>query len=250
MSGLSLVGEGDSGRMAISARDVNREIDKSSLLNCCALACDYDGTLASDGIVSQTTIAALRRLKAASWRLLLVTGRELGELCQLFPQADMFERIIAENGALLYRPLTLDCRLLAEKPPEHFVEALRTRGVQPIRAGKVIVATREPQEAKVLEVIRELGLELQIIFNKGAVMILPTGVNKASGLAAALEELQLGASQVAAIGDAENDHALLHLCGFPAAVANAVPTLKEEAVWVSQSPNGRGVVELIEEILL
>jgi hydroxymethylpyrimidine pyrophosphatase-like HAD family hydrolase len=113
----------------------------------------------------------------------------------------------------------------------------------------VIVATREPQQTVVLEVIHSLGLELQVIFNKGAVMVLPAGVTKASGLQAALQELNLAPEQVAAVGDAENDHALLNLCGFPAAVANAVPALKERAAWVTQAPNGNGVIELVERLL-
>ena len=55
--------------------------------------------------------------------------------------------------------------------------------------------------------IRDLGLELDVIFNKGAVMILPAGVNKGTGLEAALKELQLSAHNVVGVGDAENDHA-------------------------------------------
>ena len=49
-------------------------------------------------------------------------------------------------------------------------------------SGRCIVATWEPHERHVLETIRDLGLELQVIFNKGAVMVLPSGINKATGL--------------------------------------------------------------------
>ena len=80
-----------------------------------------------------------------------------------------------------------------------------------------------------LEAIRDLGLELQVIFNKGAVMVLPAGVNKASGLKAALAELGLSPHNVVGVGDAENDHALLRPCECGVAVANAIPTLKQEA---------------------
>jgi hypothetical protein len=38
------------------------------------------------------------------------------------------------------------------------------------------------RETTVLETIRDLGLELQVIFHKGAVMVLPTGANKARRL--------------------------------------------------------------------
>ena len=63
-----------------------------------------------------------------------------------------------------------------------------------IEVGDVIVATWEPHETTVLQTIHDLGLELQIIFNKGAVMILPTGVNKATGLC--VQRSQSSASRI------------------------------------------------------
>src|SRR5213075_1974112 len=93
------------------------------------------------------------------------------------------------------------------------------------------------------------GLELQIIFNKGAVMVLPAGINKAAGMAAALADLGLSAANVVGVGDAENDHAFLQACGCSAAVANALPTVKEECDIVLENHHGAGVAELIELIL-
>jgi hypothetical protein len=139
--------------------------------------------------------------------------------------------------------------VLAERPPEAFVAALRQREVWPLSFGHVIVATWEPHETTVLEVIRDQGLELQVIFNKGAVMVLPAGVNKATGLSAALHELSLSPHNVVGVGDAENDHAFLSLCECSAAVANALPQLKERADIVTRGDHGAGVVELIEELL-
>jgi ABC-type phosphonate transport system ATPase subunit len=107
----------------------------------------------------------------------------------------------------------------------------------------------QPHETTVLSTIRDLGLELQVIFNKGAVMVLPAGVNKASGLARALRDICISPHNVAAVGDAENDHALLKLAECAVAVANALPTLKERADFITESENGRGVVELIDEIV-
>src|SRR6185295_17375636 len=146
-----------------------------------ALACDYDGTIAWDSSVSDRTIEALEDLKKSGRKLLLVTGRELDDLAAVFPRLDLFDRVVAENGALLYRPATKEQRVLGEPPPEALVERLRAAGVAPLSVGKVIVATWEPHQTTVLEAIRDLGLELQVVFNKGAVMVLPAGVNKASG---------------------------------------------------------------------
>jgi hypothetical protein len=97
--------------------------------------------------------------------------------------------------------------------------------------------------------VRELGLELQIVFNKGAVMVLPSGVNKASGLAAALVESGLSPHNVVGIGDAENDHAFLAMCGCSVAVANALDSVKAEADLVTRGARGDGVRELIDQLL-
>ena len=106
-----------------------------------------------------------------------------------------------------------------------------------------------PHEGTVLEAIRECGLELQVIFNKGAVMILPPGHNKASGLAAALDKMGLSPNNVAGIGDAENDHAFLDLCACAVAVANALPMVQEKADFVTQGENGDGVAKLASEMI-
>ena len=150
-----------------------------------SLATDYDGTLAKDGRVDEPTLAALERFRDSGRRLVLVTGRELDELLGIFPQIDLFERVVAENGALLYRPVGREEKVLGEPPPPALVEAIRKRGVSPLSVGRGIIATVEPHQVAVLEAIRELGLEWQVIFNKGSVMVLPPGVNKATGLSAA-----------------------------------------------------------------
>jgi HAD superfamily hydrolase (TIGR01484 family) len=214
-----------------------------------ALVTDYDGTLAEGGRVSARTVEALRQLRESGRRLLLVSGRELNELLALFPEHTLFDRIVAENGALVWAPDTREERLLAEPPPPQLVERLKKLGVSPLSVGRVIIATWEPHEATVLEAIRDLGLEHQVIFNKGAVMILPSGINKATGLRAALADLGLSPHNAVAVGDAENDHTLLAECEAGVAVQNALPMLKERADWVTEGARGDGVTELAQKVL-
>jgi hydroxymethylpyrimidine pyrophosphatase-like HAD family hydrolase len=214
-----------------------------------ALAADYDETLAHDGRVEPATVEALHTVVASGRRLVLVTGRELPELLRLFPEIHLFARVVAENGALLYDPASREQRLLTEPADPRFVARLRARGV-PMSVGRAIVAARQPHETEVLETIRELGLELQVIFNKGAVMVLPSGVNKASGLGAALDELELSPHNVVGVGDAENDHAFLRLCSCSVAVANALPSLKAEVDVVTEGEHGAGVREVAERLLV
>jgi HAD superfamily hydrolase (TIGR01484 family) len=194
-------------------------------------------------------VAALERFRAAGRRLVLVTGRELEDLQSVCPHLHLFERVVAENGALLYRPDTGEERRLGEPPPAEFVAALRSRGVDRVSVGRVIVATWEPHQHQVLQAIHDLGLELQVIFNKGAVMVLPAGINKASGLKAALAEIGLSVHNAVGVGDAENDHAFLSICECAVAVANALPALKERADIVTAGDHGTGVIELIDELL-
>lgn len=214
-----------------------------------ALATDFDGTIASDGVVDEPTQKALLQLQATGCKTLLVTGRELPEFQALNVFLPMFDLVVAENGAVIFDPKTGQSTCLAASPPEAFLQELTARGVTPLSIGASIVATREPHEVTVLELIKEMGLEYQVIFNKGAVMILPSGINKASGLTQALAQLQIAPALVIGVGDAENDHAFLEMCGLPVAVANALPALKEKAAWTTQHSAGAGVVELIEAVL-
>lgn len=214
-----------------------------------AFATDFDGTIATDGVVDEPTRLALIRLRSANIRTFLVTGRELSDFSRMEGFLPVFDMVIAENGAVLYDPGSGETRALGAPPPEALLVELSRRGVDPLGVGTSIVATREPHETSVLEVIKELGLELQVIFNKGAVMILPSGVNKASGLQAALRIFGVSPAHVIGVGDAENDHAFLELCGLPVAVANALPALKEKAALVTKHSAGAGVTELINSAL-
>ena len=213
------------------------------------LATDFDGTLAERGVVAPSTWEAIGRLRATGRRVVLVTGRELEELLEICPRVDLFDRVVLENGGLLYRPGDRTEEVLAPRPPESFVRALEARGVGPISAGRVVVATWEPHRPAIERVIREQGLDLVVIPNKRALMVLPPGVDKASGLARALGELGRPMLDAVGVGDAENDSAMLEACGLGVAVANALPILKGCADLVTEGERGAGVVELIGRII-
>ncbi|HEX4682756.1 MAG TPA: HAD family hydrolase [Gemmatimonadaceae bacterium] len=214
-----------------------------------ALATDYDGTIAAHGIVADSTADALLRARRAGKKLLLVSGRELNDLCGTFSRFELFDLMVLENGGLIYEPSTQRERLLCQPAPPEFAAALRERGVPEVSVGRVIVATSRPHETTMRETIRHLGLEYQVIVNKGAAMALPCGVDKATGLEAALAELGVSPRQTVGVGDAENDHALLGLCGVGAAVANAVDALRERADFVATRDHGAGVAEVIDAML-
>jgi hydroxymethylpyrimidine pyrophosphatase-like HAD family hydrolase len=128
------------------------------------------------------------------------------------------------------------------------IDTLTGQGV-PLSVGRSIVATVEPYEHHVLAAIHDLGLEWHVIFNKGSVMTLPATVTKATGLARALEALSLEAGETIGVGDAENDHSFLTMCGLAVAVDNALPSVKAIADVVTAGARGAGVAELVERWL-
>lgn len=213
------------------------------------IACDYDGTLAHDGIVPPKVVAALENIITTGRKLILVSGRRLEDLKRVFPEINLFERVVAENGAVVYNPKTHDTKVIAEAYSNKLVEALQKRKVSPIEVGHSIVATCEPYEVDIIDAIQELGLESHVIFNKGAIMVLPSGTNKESGLRAALIEMGYSLHNAVAVGDAENDHALLGSTECSFAVANCVPAIREKADYVTKKDHGEGVIELFDMLL-
>jgi hydroxymethylpyrimidine pyrophosphatase-like HAD family hydrolase len=213
-----------------------------------ALATDFDGTIAHEGHVDEPTLAALQRARDGGLTLILVTGRELTDLSNTFSHVHLFDRVVAENGAVLFNPKTQAVRVLAPAPPPALVEWLTERNV-PFSLGHSVVATVCPHEDEVLRAIRALGLEWHLVFNKGSVMVLPSTVTKAFGLMPALEELGILPARTIGVGDAENDLALLAACGLGVAVANALPPVKERADIVLAGAEGAGVMELIDRVL-
>jgi hydroxymethylpyrimidine pyrophosphatase-like HAD family hydrolase len=213
------------------------------------LVTDYDGTLATDGAVDESTLSALERLRMSGRRAILLTGRQLDDRLTVCPRLSLFDFVVAENGAVLYEPRTRQETLLGKPPSARFLQRLRELTGNSIGIGKVIVDTRVPHHSAVLQVIQEMGLELQIIFNRDAVMVLPAGVNKATGMDHALRKLGLSPHEAIGIGDAQNDHSFLERCECAVAVANALPTIREVAAFTTTGEAGHGVAEVIDELI-
>jgi len=214
-----------------------------------ALVTDFDGTLARDGVVSARALLALQRLNAAGLHLILATGRRLDELIAIFPGIGIFDEVVAENGALLYQPATRTSRILAPAANAHFLETLRDLGVTPLLVGRVIIASFQEHEAAIRRAVASSGLPLHVVLNKDAVMILPAGVSKASGVEAALNALGVSYGQAVGVGDAENDIDFLAKSGLAVAVGNAQPGVKKCAQMITRATHGAGVAELAEWLL-
>jgi len=212
-----------------------------------AVALDLDGTLTADDHLSDVAMAAVKASRD-ELGMILVTGRIFEDLQAAFPGlANEFDALVTENGAVLHS--RSGARSLADPVDPAVGRALAECGVA-ARAGRVLLAIAGQHAAAAVEVITGLGLDHQVVHNRGMAMILPAGVTKGTGLLAALDELGLSAHNVIAVGDAENDLALLQAAEIGAAVANAVPSLAAHADLRLGLRDGAGVAELLTGPLL
>ncbi|MGO8753461.1 MAG: HAD hydrolase family protein [Thermoguttaceae bacterium] len=165
------------------------------------LACDYDNTLAHDGHVSDETLADLERLLATGCTLILVTGRELGDLLGILPEVTLFHRVVAENGALLYDPSNRQEKPLAPAIPEVFARTLRERGVRGFSVGRGILSTHWLPPDNRQECPRQI------------VTLRTSPTNIGMGLLANLAACDLGYVTASAMFDrtARTLHSMLHL---------------------------------------
>lgn len=192
------------------------------------LAVDYDGTLAEAGNLGDDVRAALAVTREAGVTIVLVTGRRLADLRRVAGDLSFADAIVAENGAALTFPESGRSMRLHGPPPPTFSAALRARGVDAVD-GDCLVETPAEAAPIVLDVVRTLELPLALAFNRSRLMILPQAVSKATGLREALAALRLSAHNTLAIGDAENDHALLEAAEVGVAVRWGSPALAAAA---------------------
>ncbi len=212
------------------------------------LACDLDGTLAEGGQVASETWNVLRQAKTAGLSIILVSGRSLDSFAAEGPYAELCEAIVAEDGAVVYFPrrdtVALPFGRLAPAVLEH-LEKLNI----PLEQGTAIAATNVPHDEAVLDVLRQVGGGATVEYNRGAVMVLPPGATKGTGLHYALSELGYSPHGVVACGDAENDRSLFEVAEVAVAVANALPNMQALADVVLPQANGAGVQALVQELL-
>ena len=88
---------------------------------------DFDGTIAEHGNVPGEVCEALLTLKNSGRKLLLITGRELQALKHQFSRLDLFDLVVAENGALLYDPATDTEELIADPASPEDYQLRRSR---------------------------------------------------------------------------------------------------------------------------
>jgi len=212
------------------------------------LALDLDGTIAMNDKVELKTLQVLRDAKKEGFAMVLVTGRRLIDIDQMGPFEELCEAVVAENGAAVYFPSTDTVTLPFGSLASEIVEGLEKLDI-PIDRGMAIISTWVPHDKNVIEALSATGYSASLEYNKGAVMVLPPGATKGTGLNIALKELGYSQRNVIAFGDAENDRSLFEQAELSVAVANASSGIKELAGIQLEEPNGQGVRNFIKRLI-
>lgn len=213
---------------------------RGALLRPRALACDFDGTLASADAIAGPVKEALHAARRSGIRLILITGRTFFDLTRVCDCLELFEVVVAENGAVLYWPTSGALRCNAPPPPEALRRELDRRGVA-YQLGHVVVGATRGDEPAIRAALAASGVSLEIVYNRGFLMLLPTGVDKGSGIRRALQHLGLSHHDVLAIGDAENDLALFAACGWSACPGSAESAALRAADWIFPGHDGDAI---------
>lgn len=212
-----------------------------------AIACDYDRTLTTESLeLHEGAAQALRGWRASSGgHIVVASGRMLGFLRNHVPWADA---IVAENGAVIEWPGTGRKVVAVGGPVGALADAYERLRGHPER-GEVIFSCPIREATRLRALADQRRLAVDIVCNADRVMVVPRGVNKGTGVRAALKGLHVAPEDLAAVGDGENDVEMLLAAGVRCAVANAAPVVKEIAQIVTRAGYGDGVVELLEQRL-
>lgn len=81
------------------------------------------------------------------------------------------------------------------------------------------------------------------------IQIMNKGVSKKQAIMDLCDQIQLNMNNIMAFGDDWNDLDLFHACGFPIAMENAIPELKEIAYFVTKSNDEDGVAQVLERLI-
>ena len=215
------------------------------------IALDYHGTLSfrkKSNIWSVTSDVIETLLKARKYgiKLAIVTsgsGKTVPENIRSLSDILAFENgtvIIYDGKCLMYKP----------KEWNKIRNLFLAENIRPKSIGRVVIVYSIAYSGKIKEVIVRHGLQnyVDIIRNVNRLVVAPKNSGKDLALRRIKKILNIK-GKVLALGDGENDVALLREANVGIAPANAVEDVKRVADYVCNKANGECVKEVIENII-
>ncbi len=221
------------------------------------VAADIDGTLTrrrGDVLLSIEAVEAIRMLEGSGIMTSLISGNSLPVTAGLAGYIGSSGPALGENGCVaLYRGELI--HLCTGRPSSEVVERLVALGFREtwqnsFRIHEVALTHPHPSKdliAKAIRMVKEMGYNA--LWSGYAIHIQPPGLGKGKALEKIAKLLGLDLSEVAAVGDGENDVEMLNIAGFSAAPGDAADDAKRAAKYVASAPGGSGFKEIASLIL-
>jgi phosphoglycolate phosphatase (TIGR01487 family) len=217
-----------------------------------AVAIDIDGTLTDEK--RQLDLGAVekaRELEARGIPVIIATGNILcvTESASFFIGTS--GPLIAENGGIVNYPKTGETRYFGdvEKVREAFSELEKKLKVERVFRSELrkteIALFRTVRVEEIKEALE--GFDVSVVDTKFAIHIKDTKVNKGEALKEASNMLGIEVSEIAAIGDSENDREMLEVAGY--AISVSEEGLEDVSDYVTKSRFGEGCVEAVEHLI-
>jgi phosphoglycolate phosphatase len=222
-----------------------------------AFAIDIDGTLTENGggIIHLPAVQNLRTLEKLGYRIIYVTGRSSVEAYILSVFTGTTKIAVGENGGVVTISPTehiilgnkAECingyRMLSKK-----LENVKLKNVFDRMTEVVLERTFNIELGK--QILQDTNMGVELTDSKYSFHINNIGINKASGLAKALDILKIKPSETVTIGDSETDIPLFQFCAFSIALNHADEDVKSKANYVVSQNSGKGLVEALDYIAL
>jgi len=213
-----------------------------------AVVVDIDGTLTEDSRrMNLDAVSALRKVEDSGVPVMLASGNVLPIAYAVSTYMGFGGPIIAENGGVVSHRQKIWLLGNSESPRKALELLSREMDVELLFTDRWRETEVGLKQSVDLERVRELlaNSEVEVQTTGWAVHIMEKGMDKFVGVQKACELLQIDASQVAAIGDSENDERMMSECGWGVAIGNADEKAKAAASHVTAGTNGAGVVEAL-----
>jgi phosphoglycolate phosphatase (TIGR01487 family) len=223
------------------------------------VATDVDGTLTERRgslLVSIEAVKAIRILESRGIKVSLVSGNSLPIVAGLSRYLGASGPAIGENGCLVFFRGEI-IHLCKGEPSRELMNRLRELGLveswqNPFRIhDKAFRIPSSLDPTNILEKVRELASQenMRVLWSGYAIHIQPQGGGKGNGIKMASRLLGISLSEIAVIGDGENDLDMFFPEAFKGCPSDADPKVKEHADYIAKYPGGKGFADFALRVL-
>jgi len=237
----------------IKSKDEFHKIEYLDLSDVKAIVTDLDRTITEKPSKSEFDpndfdAELIKQLKNLKTDLILATGRNISFVKKLCKKFNIWRCVVAENGAVLYFPLTKKTITINTYYMAKAKKIIINLNLPGTTIGKVITSNRVEDESIIRKKLEKLADKVDFIKNVNEIMVMPQGIDKGLGLRLAMQYLNIDMEKTIIIGDGENDVDMFFNPGFKIALANSHKKLKRLANQITMKPSTKGVREIIEKL--